>query len=90
MTNSRTYSLEELLEIVSLGSEKVHYFIERQWISPAEVKNSSFDDEDISRLKFIIELQKDFEVNDEGIDLILHLVDQFYSLKRELITKLPS
>ncbi len=82
--SKHVYSLEELVEKIKLDPDKVVYFIEREWISPVEVSSKSFDDQDIQRLQFIMELQNDFAVNDEGIDLILHLVDQFHSLRRVL------
>jgi hypothetical protein len=41
-------------------------------------------DVDAARALFIRDLQGDFGVNDEGIDLVLHLVDQVHGLRRAL------
>jgi chaperone modulatory protein CbpM len=39
---------------------------------------------DVARAHFIRDLKADFGVNDEGVDVILHLVDQLYGLRRVL------
>jgi chaperone modulatory protein CbpM len=39
---------------------------------------------DIARACLIRDLKTDFGVNDEGIDVILHLVDQLHGLRRTL------
>lgn len=44
----------------------------------------AISDIDAARALFIRDLQGDFGVNDEGIDLVLHLVDQVHGLRRAL------
>jgi chaperone modulatory protein CbpM len=75
------YTLAEILDEMNLDEKKVIYFIERNWITPVELSSKFFDEQDLRRLKFILELQNDFEVNDEGVDLILHLIDQLNSIQ---------
>lgn len=45
---------------------------------------TEISDVDAARALFIRDLQGDFGVNDEGIDLVLHLVDQVHGLRRAL------
>ena len=42
------------------------------------------EDVDAARAVFIRDLRDDFGVNDEGVDLVLHLVDQLHGLRRML------
>ena len=49
------------------------------------VPDLSFSDIDIARARLIRELQVDFGVNDEGVGVILHLVDQLYGMRRTLM-----
>ena len=39
---------------------------------------------DVARARFIGNLKTDLGVNDEGIDVILHLVDQLHGLRAAL------
>ena len=83
MKNSETtynYSLEELLDELALSHESLKDILQRSWIVPAASQH--FDEEDRQRLKLICELRSSFEVNDEGVDIILHLVDQLQYLHR--------
>ena len=77
-----TYTLEEICIQFSLPRETVVTFIEREWISPLENNSERFDEEDQRRMHFILELKNDFAVNNEGVDIILHLLDQLHSLRR--------
>jgi chaperone modulatory protein CbpM len=43
-----------------------------------------FSDIDVARAHLIRDLKGDFGVNDEGVDIILHLVDQLHGLRRAL------
>jgi hypothetical protein len=38
-------------------------------------------DRDVARARLIQDLETDFGVNNEGIDIILHLVDQFHGMR---------
>ena len=47
------------------------------------------DLEDLTRIHLIAELKHDFEVNDESIPIILHLIDQLNYLRNQIKSKLP-
>jgi len=43
-----------------------------------------FSDVDLARAQLIRDLRDDFGVNDEGISVILHLIDQMHGLRRSM------
>jgi len=79
-------SKEEFLSLSGIGHEMLNAWIEEEWLipsgSPAEM---SFSDIDIARARLIRDLQVDFGVNDEGVGVILNLVDQLYGMRRTLM-----
>jgi chaperone modulatory protein CbpM len=42
------------------------------------------DDEDLARIRLIRDLKEDFGVNDEGMSIILHLLDQLNRIHLEI------
>src|SRR5258708_10532907 len=44
----------------------------------------NFSEMDVARAHLIRDLKADFGANDEGVDVILHLVDQLHGLRRAL------
>ena len=66
-------------------SQTVELWMEQQWLLPeATPAGPGFSDRESARARFIIDLKNTFQVNDEGIDLILHLVDQIHGLRYAL------
>ena len=47
----------------------------------------TFTEADVARAQLILDLKKDLGVNDEGIGVILNLLDQMHSLRRALAGK---
>jgi chaperone modulatory protein CbpM len=73
--------------LTSLGVEAqmLEFWIEQKWLIPAQTDAElSFSDTDVARAHLIRDLKGDFGVNDEGVDVILHLVDQLHGLRRAL------
>jgi chaperone modulatory protein CbpM len=75
-------TLREVSELTGLNEQSIHLIIEREWIAPDQ--NEIFDDEDLARLKFIIELEHDLGANEAAIPIILHLVDQLHYFRNRL------
>ena len=76
---------QEFLSSAGLKVELLDFWIEQQWLVPEEtVGGAAFSDVDLARAHFIRDLKADLGVNDEGIDVILHLVDQLHGLRRAL------
>ena len=79
--------------LITLGVEAqvLEFWIEQQWLIPAQTDAElSFSDADVARAHLIQDLKSDFGVNDEGVGVILHLVDQLHGLRRALMTLNPS
>lgn len=73
--------------LVSAGLQvrTLEIWIERQWLIPEDTNvGAHFSDRDIARARLIQELTSDLGVNDEGVDVILHLMDQLHGLRRAL------
>jgi chaperone modulatory protein CbpM len=55
------------------------------WIVPPQTEPEvAFSDVDLARAQLIRDLRDDLGVNDEGIEVILHLVDQVHGLRRSM------
>ena len=66
--------------------ETLDAWIEEEWLIPSGSSvDLNFSDIDIARARLIRELQVDFGVNDEGVGVILNLVDQLYGMRRTLM-----
>ena len=79
--------------LTSLGVEAqmLEFWIEQQWLIPTQTDAElSFSDTDVARAHLIRDLKGVFGINDEGVDVILHLVDQLHGLRRALATLNPA
>ncbi len=80
--NVRMLSMTEASEVTGLDRSTVIAFIQQEWIFPTS--EDELDPEDIARIHLIQELRGNMGVNDEAIPLILHLIDQLYSIRNLL------
>ena len=79
-------SKEEFLSLSGIGHEMLNAWIEEEWLIPSGLSPElSFSEIDIARARLIRDLQVDFGVNDEGVGVILNLVDQLYGMRRTLM-----
>ena len=77
-------TMEEVLEIVSARIDRptLEEYIARQWLRPISSQSGwNFEEIDIARLQLVCHLTQDIEVNDEGMDVVLSLLDQLYGLR---------
>lgn len=78
-------SKEDFLTRSSVQVETLEYWIEQRWIIPEQSPAGvHFSDRDVARARLVQDLSRDFGINDEGIDVILHLMDQLHGLRRAL------
>jgi chaperone modulatory protein CbpM len=76
---------QDFLLCLSLQVQTLEFWLEQQWLIPEETSaGMKFSDRDVARARLIQELRSDFGVNDEGIDVALHLIDQLHGLRRVL------
>ncbi|MBS0481043.1 MAG: hypothetical protein JSR96_02630 [Proteobacteria bacterium] len=80
------HSIETRLEAIGIGRDTFDLWVARQWL----VVESGNDGTVVlsgrmqARAGLIRDLQGDLGVNDEGIDVALHLIDQIHALRRAL------
>ncbi len=75
----------EFLQVISLDGATLKLWLEESWIVPSEMGGARvFDEMDLARARLILDLQRDMGVNDPGVGVILHLVDQIHGLRRAL------
>jgi chaperone modulatory protein CbpM len=80
-----TIDLEAFLRESGIEPRTLEQWIEQEWILPARTTvGLRFSDADAARAVFIRDLRSDFGVNDEGVEIVLHLVDQLHGLRRVL------
>ena len=75
----------EFLYRSHLDQETLQVWIEEEWLVPqVSEPDVTFTEADVARAQLILDLKKDLGVNDEGIGVILNLLDQMHSLRRAL------
>jgi len=80
------FSEQEFLSLSGMEHETLNTWIEKEWLVPGGSSvELSFSEIDIARVQLIRDLQTDFGVNDEGVGVILNLVDQLYGVRRTLM-----
>ena len=76
----------EFLSRSGMGHHTLNAWIEEEWLIPSGSSvELTFSEIDVARVHLIRDLQADFGVNDEGVGVILHLVDQLYGMRRTLM-----
>ncbi len=78
--------LDELTRrVAALDRVELERWIENRWILPDEKGGRwLFHEVDIARVELIIEIRREFAVDDEALSLMLNLLDQLYSLRRQM------
>jgi len=80
-------TLEEVLEILDerIDRPTLEEYIARQWLRPISHQEGwYFEEIDIARLELVCHLAQDIEVNDEGMDVVLSLLDQLYGMRAHM------
>jgi chaperone modulatory protein CbpM len=76
---------QEFLTCSGVQVQTLEFWLEQRWLIPQETSaGMTFSDIDVARARLIQDLKTDFGVNEEGVDVILHLVDQLHGLRRAL------
>ena len=80
-----TIAREDFLLLSRLDQEALGVFLAEEWLRPAEgAPELRFSEADLARAALIRDLREIFRINDEGIGVILDLIDQVHSLRRTL------
>jgi len=76
---------EEFLTCAGLKMQTLDLWLEQRWLIPDETAaGMNFSDMNVARARLIQDLKTGLGVNDEGVDVILHLLDQLHGLRRAL------
>jgi chaperone modulatory protein CbpM len=76
---------QDFLTCSGLQVQTLEFWLEQRWLIPEETSaGMNFSDIDVARSRLIQDLKSDFGVNDEGVDVVLHLMDQLHGLRRAL------
>jgi chaperone modulatory protein CbpM len=80
-----TITEPEFLQRARLDRETLTIWIEAEWLLPARTASElTFTEMDLARANLIRDLKQNMGVNDEGLSVILHLLDQMHGLRRAL------
>ena len=81
----------EFLERAHLDRATLEVWIREEWICPARAaEERAFTKVDLARARLIRDLKHNMGVNDAGLDVILHLIDQMHGLRKALAEALAS
>jgi chaperone modulatory protein CbpM len=74
--------MQQFIERSHLDLPTLNAWIETEWLVPIATKRRfDFSDAELARVRLIQDLKADFGVNDDGISIILHLLDQLHGLR---------
>jgi chaperone modulatory protein CbpM len=80
-----TMTKQEFLSSAGLEVRTLEVWLEQKWLIPRETAGGpSFSAVDVARARLIAELKTDLGVNDQGVDIVLHLMDQLHGLRQAL------
>lgn len=80
-------TLDEVLKMLEARIDRatIEDYIARQWLRPVSGETGwHFEDIDIARLELVCHLKQDIEVNEEGMEVVLSLLDQLYGMRAQM------
>jgi chaperone modulatory protein CbpM len=81
----------DFLERAHLDTATLEVWIHESWICPdCTTSERGYTEMDLARAHLIHDLKHNMGVNDEGLDVILHLIDQMHGLRRALAEALAT
>ena len=81
----------EFLNRAQLDLQTLEIWIEEEWLVPSgTATEQAFSEADLARAKLIQDLMQDLGVNEEGVGVILNLLDQVHGLRKALADILQS
>ncbi|HLS67708.1 MAG TPA: chaperone modulator CbpM [Kiloniellales bacterium] len=70
---------------LEVTEQEVAGFVQQSWVLVTDAQDGwYFDEADTARVKLIVELKRDLDVNDEALPVVLKLLDQLYGLHQVL------
>jgi chaperone modulatory protein CbpM len=76
---------ELLRRVAGLDRSELVRWIDARWILPDEEGGAwLFREVDVARVELILDIRQELAIDDEAIALVLCLIDQVYSLRRQM------
>nr|WP_255679738.1 chaperone modulator CbpM [Methylocystis sp. WRRC1] len=70
------------MQTIALDRVTLNAWVAEAWLAPNQSSGEpDYNEMDLARARLILELQKDMGVNDPGVGVILHLLDQLHGLR---------
>jgi chaperone modulatory protein CbpM len=82
--------LDELVRrFAELNAAELSRWVENRWLVPETASEDDgerwiFHEVDVARVELILDIRREFSVDDEALSLVLGLLDQVYSLRRQM------
>jgi chaperone modulatory protein CbpM len=80
-------TLSEVVRLVGrVDRVELTHWVELGWVTPERIERDepAFSDLDVARVCLICDLRHDLAVEEETIPLVLSLLDQIYTLRRQM------
>jgi chaperone modulatory protein CbpM len=76
---------ELLIRFRGLERAELSRWVENRWVLPERHADTwVFHEIDVARVELIVDIRRDFAVDDEAMELVLGLLDQIYGLRRQM------
>lgn len=77
---------EELVRrCAGLSADELARWVENRWVLPErEGEGCLFREVDVARVELILEIRRDYAIDEEAMALVLGLLDQVYGLRRQM------
>ncbi len=86
-----TISANDFIERVQIDQQTLEIWIEEEWVIPSRsTRELAFSEADVARAALIRDLKDELGVNEEGVGVVLNLLDQVHGLRTALAHALRS
>jgi chaperone modulatory protein CbpM len=76
---------ELLIRHRGLERRELSRWVENRWVLPEKhAETWVFHEVDVARVELILDIRRDFAIDDEAMELVLGLLDQVYGLRRQM------
>ncbi|HEV2263046.1 MAG TPA: chaperone modulator CbpM [Stellaceae bacterium] len=78
-------SFEAMCQMVQLEPIELERWIAQHWVLPeSEGAHYVFSALDVARVRLIVELHRDLAVGEDAMSVVLRLLDQLYTTRRQM------
>ena len=72
-------------QVRAVTLRRLRLWVKKGWIVPVEGERGPlFEPADVARLRLVCELRDELNVNEDAVPVVLSLMDQMFSLRREM------